>query len=80
MSAKATDWLSRDEIRALTRASDRRGALSVLTSWAMIAGALALAAAWPNWLTVAAALVVVGGGQLALAVLMHECAHDAKDE
>ena len=72
---RISELLSRDEIATLTRASDRRGALALLASYALIATALALPALWPHPLTIAVSLVLLGGRQLALAVLMHECAH-----
>lgn len=76
MRRTATTWLSTDEIRSLTTPSDVRGALSVLTTWGLIAGAFALLAAFPRhpvaWVV---ALVILGGRQLALAILMHECSH-----
>jgi fatty acid desaturase len=72
----ATTWFSREEIRALVAPSNWRGAVSVAVSWALIALAFATLAHWPTspfaWL---AALVVLGGRQLALAILMHECSH-----
>ncbi|MCI0570936.1 MAG: fatty acid desaturase family protein [Myxococcaceae bacterium] len=50
----------------------------MLTSWAIIASAFALIAAWPSnpiaWIV---GLVLLGGRQLALAILMHECAHQS---
>jgi len=67
--------LSRDEIRSLVRPSNAAGALAVAWSWLVIAGALAAVARWPHPLVFAAAVVVLGGRQLALAVLMHEAAH-----
>jgi fatty acid desaturase len=72
---KAIDVLSRDEIASLTGPSDAMGAWAVASTWAVIAGALAVVARWPNALTVLGAIVVVGGRQLALAILMHEGAH-----
>ncbi|MEO1170692.1 MAG: fatty acid desaturase family protein [Myxococcota bacterium] len=72
---KINQVLNRDEIKRLTSASDVQGTLSVATSLALIAAAFALAARWPSILTVAAALLLLGGRQLALAVLTHECAH-----
>jgi len=72
---KATELLDADEIRAMTARSDLDGARAVLTSWAMIAGAFALAACRPGVATIAIAILVIGGRQLALAVLMHEAAH-----
>ncbi len=69
--------LTREEIRALTQTSDRRAWQSVTTTWAIVFAALALAAWQPNVFGVGLALVLVGGRQLALAVLMHECSHRA---
>lgn len=73
--SQATDFLSREEIAQLTRPSDARGALSVFVTWGLVAGALALVARWPSVPTVALALVLVGGRQLGLAILMHEASH-----
>lgn len=72
---KLTDLVTREEIRALLRASDLRGALSVALDWGIIGAAMALVAWRPGVVTVLAALVVIGGRQLGLAVLMHECSH-----
>jgi fatty acid desaturase len=76
MRRTATIWFSGDEIARLTTASDWQGALSVLTSWALIASAFGLLANFPTqplaWLV---SLIVLGGRQLALAILMHECSH-----
>jgi fatty acid desaturase len=72
---RISELLSREEIAGLTKASNGRGLLSLSISYALIAGSFALVAWQPNALTIVAALVVLGGRQLALAVLMHECAH-----
>jgi fatty acid desaturase len=78
MKRNAMTYLSRDEIRALVTPSDLAGACSVATSWSLIALAFALLAAFPThplaWIV---ALVVLGGRQLGLAILMHECAHQS---
>lgn len=74
-SRKAIDVLSREEIATLTGPSDAMGVWAVASTWAIIAGALAVVARWPNAFTVAGALVVIGGRQLGLAILMHEGAH-----
>ncbi len=74
----ATTWLSTEEIQRLVTASDVQGALSVLTSWALIAGAFVLLAYFPTQpLAWVVSLVLLGGRQLALAILMHECAHQS---
>jgi fatty acid desaturase len=72
---RASDVLSRDEIRALTRTSNAWGIAAIAWSWLVIAAVFAALARWPHPATFAAAVIVLGGRQLALAVLMHEGAH-----
>ncbi|MCZ7582604.1 MAG: fatty acid desaturase family protein [Deltaproteobacteria bacterium] len=74
-SKKITDFLTTEEIRQVTRPTDRQGALAVGTSWALITGAFALAAWRPGVATIFVALVILGGRHLGLAILMHECSH-----
>jgi fatty acid desaturase len=71
----AGDLLTLSELRALRRISGLRGAGLVLHAWSVVAGMMALYIAWPSWLTLVAGIVVIGGRQLGLAVLMHEAAH-----
>lgn len=71
----AADLLSRDEIRAFTRPSNAWGALAIAWSWAVIVACALALARWPNAAVFAAVVVVLGGRQLALAVMMHEAAH-----
>ncbi len=71
----AADLLTRDEIRAFTRPSNLGGAIAVLGSWAMIAAAFALVIVVPHPATFVLAVIILGGRQLALAVMMHEAAH-----
>jgi fatty acid desaturase len=71
----AADILSRDEIRALTRSSNAAGALAIAWSWLVIGASFAALAVWPHPLVFAVVVVILGGRQLALAVLMHEAAH-----
>lgn len=72
---RATDVLSREEILALTRCSDAAGWRAIASTWGIIAATFAALAWWPHPLTFAAAVLVLGGRQLALAILMHEAAH-----
>jgi fatty acid desaturase len=72
---RASDVLAREEIRALTRSSDLAGAAAVLGSWAMIVGTFVALARWPHPATFLVAVVILGGRQLALAVMMHDAAH-----
>ncbi|WP_197328589.1 fatty acid desaturase family protein, partial [Ralstonia solanacearum] len=44
-------------------------------AWALILGAIALVAWWPNPLTYLLAVAIIGSRQLGLAILMHDGAH-----
>jgi fatty acid desaturase len=70
-----TDVLSRDEIRAFTRSSNLAGALSIAWTWLVIAGCFVALALVPHPVVFVAAVIVLGGRQLALGVAMHEAAH-----
>lgn len=74
---RGKEFFTSDEIRPLAARSDLWGAWLVLHAWAVIAGALALFAVWPNPLTFVLAVVLIGSRQLGLAILMHEAAHMA---
>jgi fatty acid desaturase len=69
------DALRREDISSLLEMEDWRSWLSVGLDWAIVFGAMALVAAWPNPLTVLLALVLIGARQLGFAVLMHEASH-----
>jgi fatty acid desaturase len=71
----AADLLSRDEIKAFTQTSNLGGAIAIVWQWTVIAAAFLALARWPHPLTFVAAVVVLGGRHLALAVAMHEAAH-----
>lgn len=66
---------SRDEIRTLTARSDARGAWAIVSTWAVIAACFAALARFPHPLTFVLVVLVLGGRQLALAILMHEASH-----
>jgi fatty acid desaturase len=72
---KAKDVLSVEEIQELTRRSDAAGWWAIGTTWGIIAATFAALARWPHPVTFALAVVILGGRQLALAILMHEAAH-----
>lgn len=72
---KLSDILSRDEIRRLSEPSDLAGWRAVASIWLVIGLAFAAVALWPHPLVFVAAVLVVGGRQLALAILMHEASH-----
>jgi fatty acid desaturase len=69
--------LSHDEIAELLRMRDGRSWLTLAAHWGLTFAAMAVAAAWPNPLTIVAALFVIGTRQLGLAVVMHDAAHRA---
>jgi len=71
------DQLTKQEISELLQMRDWRSWFTVALDWAMIFGAMALVAVWPNPLTVILALFVIGARQLGLAVLMHDASHHA---
>lgn len=83
MRAGAADILSKDELAALRKHADWRGVLLVAHAWAVILGSMAaLAWAWqihwalalPVWLV---SVLLIGGRQLGIAILMHDAAHRA---
>ena len=69
------ELFTKAEISWLKQASNLRGATSVLFTWALIAAAFFAVALFPHPLVVLVSLMVIGGRQLALAVLMHEASH-----
>ena len=72
---KVSDYLTREEVACFTARSDLRAWSIVLGNWLFIAAIFAAAAAWPNPLLLLAAVVLLAGRQMGLAVLMHECGH-----
>ena len=74
---KITDYLSHEELVALNRRSDARAWWAFAVNWGLIAAAFALAIHWPNPLTLVGAILVLGGRQLGLGILVHDCAHHA---
>jgi len=72
---RPSDILSRDEIDRVRQKSQAFAAFMVLHAWAVIFAAMAVAAIWPNPLTILGAVIIIGGRQLGLAILMHEGSH-----
>jgi fatty acid desaturase len=73
--AKPTDYLTAAQIGELRGKSNAVGALLVLHAWTLIFGSMALFVWWPNPFTFLLAVMVIGGRQLGLAILMHDAAH-----
>jgi fatty acid desaturase len=64
-----------EEMAAVRARADFTGMLCVAHAWIVIGAAMAVYALWPNPLTFVAAVIVIGGRQLGLAILMHDAAH-----
>ena len=77
MTADTQPTLSPEQDAYLRSRSDWMGAYLVLHAWGVIALAMAFFIAWPNPLSFVIAVVVIGGRQLGLAILMHDAAHRA---
>ncbi|MBV8501375.1 MAG: fatty acid desaturase, partial [Paucibacter sp.] len=73
----AVTWntLPREQLKRFMAKSDLLAWRMLALNWALIAAAFALVMARPSWVTVLVALVVLGGRQLGLGILTHECAH-----
>jgi len=63
------------ELRQWSARSNWHGVRVVAANYAIIAAIFASVAAFPNTLTVLVGIVLLGGRQLGLGVLMHECGH-----
>ena len=74
---KAHDVFTRPEIVQLMTRSNLRASLLVLSCWAWVIAAMALVAVWPNFFTLAIALLLIAGRQLSFAILMHDCGHNS---
>jgi len=70
------DALTRGDVQDLLRTNNWRAWLSIGLDWGLVFGSMAMVAAWPNFLTVLLAVLVIGARQLGFAVLMHEAAHN----
>lgn len=69
--------LSKDELNALRQRSDFKAVITLLTNYGFIAVAFTLAIIWPNPLTILLSVLLIGGRQLGLGILTHDCCHNA---
>lgn len=72
---KVDSYLSKDEIREFSQRSDAAGWRMLLGNWLLIAAVFLAAALWTHPAVLVAAVLLLGGRQLGLAVLMHEAGH-----
>lgn len=74
-AVRLSDVLTASEIQPFLRRSDARAGLMLVVNLTLIAAAFALPALWLNPLTILLSLLILGGRQLGLAVIYHDCAH-----
>lgn len=74
-AVKLSDVLSRDQIQPFIERSNVRASWMVLVNFALIAAAFALPILWTNPITILLAVLLLGGRQLGLAVVYHDCSH-----
>ena len=72
---KINDYLTRDEVAQFTAKSDLHAWRLVVGNWLAIAVIFAIVATYTNPVTIVLAVILLGGRQLGLSVLMHECGH-----
>jgi fatty acid desaturase len=74
---KLSEILSKDDLSLARSKSNLRAMIILVQNWLIIVLAFALFILWPNPLTLVVSVLVLGGRQLGLGVLLHECAHNS---
>ena len=69
------DLLTQEEIKQYSQRSNWAALRVVGVTWGSIAAIFAMVAVWPNVITVVLAILLLGGRQLGLAVIMHDGGH-----
>lgn len=72
---KVRELFTKDELKSLMERNDWKGAWELFQTWGWIAIAFAMAGVYPSPLTIIPALFILGGKQLACAIIMHDTAH-----
>lgn len=75
MTTQIRDILNDEELAFITTKNNWRATAIVIFDWAMILALFCLAAAFPNPLVLLLVIVMLGGRQMALGVLVHETGH-----
>ncbi len=70
-------YLKPEELQRLTAKSDRLAFFEILHTWIWIAFAFSLPYFFPYWYVFIISLFILGGKQLACAIILHDCSHDA---
>ena len=74
---RARDLMSDEELVAVRTRVLWKSVGLIAHAWALILGAMAMVALWPNPFTFLLAVAIIGSRQLGLAILMHDGAHGA---
>ena len=72
---KPNEVLSESEVNYLRDKNDIKGILLLIHAWFIIRSSILVYSLFPNVFTFVAAVLVIAGRQLGLAILMHEGAH-----
>lgn len=72
---KIKNYLSSGEVTHFTGKSDLQGWRLLINNWLAIIGIFVVVAMYTNPITIALALPLLGGRQLGLSILMHDCGH-----
>ncbi len=71
------ELFSTDEVRELLQRSDRKAAWQFFHTWFVVAATFTFIGFFPYWYVIIPAMLIIGGQQLAFAILMHDTAHNA---
>jgi len=70
-------YVSKEEISELLQKSNLKACLEIANTWGWIIFAFCLSAIWANPVAYFFSLWILGGKQLACAIIMHDASHDA---
>ena len=72
-----THYLSKEEVRYFSSRSDWLAWRTLVVTWLGLLGIFWVVDTWPHVVTIVAAIMLLGGRQLGLAVITHECGHNS---
>ena len=76
-SVNFRDYLSKEELAELRTARNAKALWMFVFNWVVIIACFAVLASTAHWLVKVLALFLLGGRQLGLGILLHECSHQA---
>ena len=74
---KLSDILSKSDLALLRKKSSLKACFMVLMNFSIMALAFSTVIVWTNPLTILLCMLLLGGRQLGIGILVHECAHKA---